>query len=315
MIPRAARIHRALVSVAAVASLGAASLGAASPEPRECPPDASERAAESRSQVARGQASYDSGAFVDAAESFAQAVRTYPECDTYHLRRVTALEQAVATYRELHGGRSERIGFIEKALALVDEYLVDLRARHGPAADTLEGLATATALRERLDSELSAGRPAVAPPPPNPTDDPLPVHIDGRNDDARRLKLGIGLSAGIAGAAAIAGIATMVAARRGGPLWTDIYARAIFVDAPSSATESMCAGSHDPELDALCARRAGLLAGAAISGVLVVAGVSTAAALGARLHRGRRGSAARVHVSPRVALDRTTAAVGGVLRF
>lgn len=306
---RAARLHCVVVSLAV-----ASSLAAAPSEPPACPPDTRERVAEARRLGERAQASFDGGAFVDAAEGYTRAVAAYPECDAQHLRRLTALEQAVATYRELHGGKSERVGFLEKALALVDGYLTELRQTYGDATSELEGFAHAAALRVDLDAAIAAARPSTPEPAPEPAP-PSPGPSPAKPDDTRPLKIGVGISAGLAGVALVAGLATSIAIRRRGPLWTDIWERAIFVGAPSGDDDHLCAGPTDPDLRDLCARRTGLVIGAVVSSVLFLAGTSTAIALGVRLEQRSRHSSQRARLTPFVAPGRATTLLGGSISF
>lgn len=305
MMRRAARVHSVVVSLAV-----GTSLAAAPPEPLACPPDAREKVAEARQIGERAQTAFDGGAFVDAAEGHARAVRVYPECDAVHLRRLTALEQAVAIYRDLHAGKPERIGFLEKAVALIDEYLADLRGRYGELASEREGFVRAATLRAELDATIAAtARPTPAPEPVRPAPTPPPAR------DTRPLKLGIGVSAGVAGVALAASLGMLIAVRRDGPLWRDILERTNTLREPSTDDAHMCADPTDSELQDLCGRRTGLVAGSIVAGVIFLAGVSTAAALGWRLSRESGSGPARARLSPLLAPGRATALAGLRLDF
>lgn len=310
-----ARAPRILAS-----TLAAACLAFAPPEPPRCPSDARARGEAAKELMVGAQHSFEAGKFVEAADGYARAVQAYPECGTYHLRRITALEQASVTFLRLYADKRDNT-YLERAIALLDGYLADLRGHYGAEAEAQEGFATASTLHSQLQSELDAASPAEGATMPETlpaeTTATPPTRSDARVSDAtRRLKLGASLAAGLAAASLVASLGMFSAVRRRGPLWDELYGRSIRIGAPAGSGDAMCANPlDDPEVARLCARRSGIIAGAVVLGVLAVLGASTAAVLGTRAARGHRERTLGKKFMPAWTIDRHRMMLGGAVRF
>lgn len=143
----------------------------AEPVPEVACPKGRESVERAERYQAEADAELDAGHRVRAAELLGEVAAAYPECRSYHPRRMVAVQRAldarIAAYKA-DGQRSH----LEAALASADDYLASLRAVYGDRADQTPGHRRLSELRAEIVALMPVEPPApvVSTGPPASAD-------------------------------------------------------------------------------------------------------------------------------------------------
>lgn len=169
----------------------------------------------------------DAGHLARAAVLLAEVAESYPECTTYHGRRMMAILRSVETLLAANEKEPRQV-FLDVALRRIDRYLESLSATYGEAASTTPGYGRLAEIRHEVDTvlpretadeivdepvttlESAPTSPAVPRPEAAVKDEPT---VARPAKAWRSLALGGGFTIGIGaalGATAIAGAALQV---------------------------------------------------------------------------------------------------------